>query len=214
MQIFIDTAEISEIERFAYLIDGVTTNPTLLAKLGKSCPMEEVIGKIAKMIPGPISVEVISENCEGMVTEAQQLAKLSPNIVIKIPMTEEGLKASITLKKLNIKTNVTLIFSANQALLAAKAGATYASIFVGRLDDQGADGMQVVRDSLEIFINYSINTKIIAASIRNPIHVLNAAKSGCHIATLPPAIIRLMIKHKLTDVGLEQFLRDWNVLGV
>lgn len=209
MQIFIDTAEISEIGRFAFLIDGVTTNPTLLAKLGNSCSTEEVIGKIAKIIPGPISVEVISLNYEGMVTEAQQLAKLSPNIVIKIPMTEEGLKASIALKKLKIKTNVTLIFSANQALLAAKAGATYASIFVGRLDDQGADGMQVVRDSLEIFKNYSVDTKIIAASIRNPIHVLNAAKAGCHIATLPPSIISLMMHHKLTDVGLEQFINDW-----
>lgn len=143
-----------------------------------------------------------------MVTEAQQLATISPNIVIKIPMTEEGLNASIKLKKLNIKTNVTLIFSANQALLAAKAGATYTSIFVGRLDDQGADGMQVVRDSVEIFKNYSLDTKIIAASIRNPIHVLNAAKAGCHIVTIPPAIIGLLIKHKLTDVGLEQFLKD------
>lgn len=208
MQIFIDTAEISEIERYAYLIDGVTTNPTLLAKLGKSGSTEEVIRKIAKIILGPISCEVISENCEGMVTEAQQLATISPNIVIKIPMTEEGLNASIKLKKLNIKTNVTLIFSANQALLAAKAGATYTSIFVGRLDDQGADGMQVVRDSVEIFKNYSLDTKIIAASIRNPIHVLNAAKAGCHIVTIPPAIIGLLIKHKLTDVGLEQFLKD------
>jgi transaldolase len=209
MQIFIDTADISEIEKFAYLIDGVTTNPTLLAKLGKSCSTEDVIGKIAKIISGPISVEVISLKCESMVTEAQQLAKLSQNIVIKIPMNEEGLKASIALKKLNIKTNITLIFSANQALLAAKAGATYASIFVGRLDDQGADGIQVVKDSLEIFKNYSINTKIIAASIRNPIHVLNAAKAGCNIATLPPAIISLMMHHTLTDVGLEQFINDW-----
>jgi transaldolase len=209
MQIFIDTADISEIEKFAYLIDGVTTNPTLLAKLGKSCSTEEVIGKIAKIISGPISVEVISLKCESMVTEAQQLAKLSQNIVIKIPMNEEGLKASIALKKLNIKTNITLIFSANQALLAAKAGATYASIFVGRIDDQGADGMQVVKDSLEIFKNYSINTKIIAASIRNPIHVLHAAKAGCNIATLPPTIISLMMHHTLTDVGLEQFMNDW-----
>ena len=208
MQIFIDTAEISEIEKYAYLVDGVTTNPTLLAKLGTSCSTEEVIGKIAKIVPGPISVEVISENCEGMVMEAQQLAKLSPNIVIKIPMTEEGLKAAIILKKLNIKTNVTLIFSANQALLAAKAGATYASIFVGRLDDQGTNGMQVVRDSLEIFNNYSMRTKIIAASIRNPCHVLDAAKMGCHITTIPPAIISLMIKHKLTESGLEQFIND------
>ena len=209
MQIFIDTAEIPEIERYACFIDGVTTNPTLLARLGKSSPMEDIIGKIAKIIPGPISVEVISENCQGMVAEAQQLAKMSPNIVIKIPMTEEGLKASVILKKLKIKTNVTLIFSANQALLAAKAGATYASVFVGRLDDQGADGMQVVKDSLEIFKNYSFDTRLIAASIRNPVYVLNAARAGCHIATIPPAIINLMMKHKLTDIGLEQFLNDW-----
>ncbi len=209
MQIFIDTADISEIEKFAYLIDGVTTNPTLLAKLGKLSTTEDVIGKIAKIIPGPISVEVISQNYEGMVTEAEHLANISSNIVIKIPMTEEGLKASSILTKKGIKTNITLIFSANQALLAAKSGATYASIFVGRLDDQGSDGMQVVRDSLEIFKNYSLPTKIIAASIRNPSHVLEAAKAGCHIATIPPAIINLMMKHKLTDVGLEQFLSDW-----
>jgi transaldolase len=209
MQVFIDTAEISEIEKYAYLVDGVTTNPTLLAKLGKPSSTDDVIRKIAQIIPGPISVEVNGENFEGMVAEAQQLVKLSSNIVIKIPMTEEGLKASIILKKLQINTNVTLIFSANQALLAAKAGATYASIFVGRLDDQGADGMQVVRDSLEIFENYSINTKIIAASIRNTSHVLEAAKAGCHIATIPPAIISLMTKHTLTDAGLELFRNDW-----
>jgi transaldolase len=208
VQIFIDTAEISEIEKYAYLVDGVTTNPTLLAKLGKSCSTEDVIGKIVKIVPGPISVEVISENCNGMVREAQHLSKISPNIVIKIPMIEEGLKATIALKKLNIKTNVTLIFSANQALLAAKAGATYASIFVGRLDDQGTNGMQVVRDSLEIFNNYSMKTKIIVASIRTPSHVLEAAKIGCHISTIPPAIISLMMKHKLTDSGLEQFMKD------
>ena len=212
MQIYIDTAEISEITRYAHLIDGVTTNPTLLAKLGKSCSTEEVIGDITKIINGPISVEVTSENCEGMITEAKHLAMLSPNIVIKIPMTEEGLKASITLRKLNIKTNVTLIFSANQALLAAKAGATYASIFVGRLDDQGTDGMQVVKESLEIYRNYAMETKIITASIRNPLHVIDAAKAGCHVATIPPAIINLMIKHPLTDLGLEQFLRDWKKL--
>jgi transaldolase len=209
MQIFIDTADISEIEKFAYLVDGVTTNPTLLARLGKSIPVEEVIGKITRIIPGPVSVEVISQDSEGMVTEAENLVKISSNIVIKIPMTEEGLKASFTLAKKGIKTNVTLIFSANQALLAAKAGTTYASIFVGRLDDQGADGMQIVRDSLEIFKNYSLRTQIIAASIRNPLHVLDAAKAGCHAATIPPAIITLMMKHKLTDAGLEQFLSDW-----
>ncbi|MFZ1898409.1 fructose-6-phosphate aldolase [Methanoregula sp.] len=209
MQIFLDTADISEIEKFSYLIDGVTTNPTLLAKLGKSIPVEEVIGKITRIVSGPVSVEVISQDYEGMVMEAEQLAKISSNIVIKIPMTEEGLKASLVLTKKGIKTNVTLVFSANQALLAAKAGATYASIFVGRLDDQGADGVQVVKDSLKIFSNYSIMTKIIAASIRNPVHVLEAARAGCHVATIPPAIITLMMKHKLTDVGLEQFLTDW-----
>lgn len=209
MEIFIDTAEIAEIEKYAYIIDGVTTNPTLLAKLGKSNPIEEVVRKIVNIVPGPVSVEVISENCDGMVNEAQQLAKISQNIVVKIPMTEEGLKATVILKKHNIKTNVTLIFSANQALLAAKAGATYASIFVGRLDDQGSEGMQVVRDSLEIFEKYSITTRIIAASIRNPLHVLNAAKAGCHVATLPPNIIHLMMQHRLTDAGLTQFLNDW-----
>jgi len=208
MKIFLDTAEIAEIEKYSYLVDGVTTNPTLLAKVGNTPSTKEVIGKIVKIVPGPISVEVVSENCDDMVYEAQQLAKISPNVVVKIPITSEGLKATLILKKLDIKTNLTLIFSANQAILAAKAGATYASIFVGRLDDQGVDGMQIIRDSLKIYNNYSLTTKIIAASIRNPNHIIEAAKCGCHIATIPPSIIALMIKHQLTDSGLGQFIKD------
>jgi len=208
MQIFIDTADIYEIKRYAYIIDGVTTNPTLLAKLGKNTSTEEVIQQISSIISGPISVEVISEDCDGMVAEAKQLAALSPHIVIKVPMTEEGLKATIVLKKVNIRTNVTLVFSANQALLAAKAGATYVSIFIGRIDDQGTEGMQVVRDTMAILNNYSMETAVIAASIRSPMHVLNSAKAGCHIATIPPNIISLMMRHSLTDGGLEIFLND------
>lgn len=212
MRLFIDTAEFSEIRRYAHIIDGVTTNPTLLAKLGNNISTEEVIRQISEIITGPISVEVISEDCVGMVAEAQHIATISPNIVIKIPMTEEGLKATRILKEMGIRTNVTLVFSANQALLAAKVGATYLSIFIGRLDDIGTDGMQVVRDTMTILNTYSMEAEVIAASIRSPMHVLEAAKEGCHIATVPPNTIGLMMKHPLTDVGLEIFLRDSEII--
>ena len=208
MQIFIDTADLSEIERYAHIIDGVTTNPTLISRLGTNTSTEEVVRKISDTVSGPVSVEVISEDCDGMVAEARQFASLSPNIVIKIPMNEEGLKATRALKELKIKTNVTLIFSANQALLAAKAGASYVSIFIGRLDDLGNDGMDVVRDTTLILNNYSMGTEVIAASIRHPMHVLDSARAGCHIATIPPNIIALMMKHPLTDAGIEAFLKD------
>ncbi|MDG6218102.1 MAG: fructose-6-phosphate aldolase [Candidatus Thermoplasmatota archaeon] len=213
MQLFIDTAEFSEIKRYAHIIDGVTTNPTLLSKLGNNISTEEVIRQISEIITGPISVEVISEDCNGMVAEAEQLATLSSNVVIKIPMTEEGLKATTILKEMGIQTNVTLVFSANQALLAAKAGATYISIFIGRLDDLATDGMQVVRDTLIILDTYLMETEVIAASIRSPMHVLEAAKVGCHVATVPPNTIGLMMKHPLTDAGLEIFLRDAQKIG-
>lgn len=207
MRRFIDIAVISYIER--YLVDEVTTNPTLLSKCDEFASKKEVSKRIGKLNTDPISVEVTSENCDGMVKEAQQHAKISSNIVIKVPMVEEGLKATISLKKLNININVTLFFSSNQALLTANVGATCASIFAGRLDDQGTDGMQVIRDSLKIFNRYSFSTQIIAASIRgSPCHMKEAAKTGCHIATVPSNIIDLIIKYNLTDIGFETFLRD------
>jgi len=209
MKIYIDSANIEEIKKYAFLVDGVTTNPSLIAKENRN--LEELISKIGKLIDGPISVETISSKAEEMVIEAKELAKISPNIVIKIPMTFEGLRAAKILKELDIKTNVTLIFSANQALLAAKAGATYASIFVGRLDDIGHDGMCVVKETMDIFNCYGgIKTQVITASIRHPLHVINAAKLGSHVATIPAKILDLMVKHNLTDSGLEKFLSDWN----
>ncbi len=209
MKIYIDSANIEEIKKYAFLVDGVTTNPSLIAK--ENCNLDELISKIGKLIDGPISVETISSKAEEMVIEAKELAKISPNIVIKIPMTFEGLRAAKMLKELDIKTNVTLIFSANQALLAAKAGATYASIFVGRLDDIGHDGMCVVKETMDIFNCYGeIKTQVITASIRHPLHVINAAKLGSHVATIPAKILDLMVKHNLTDSGLEKFLSDWS----
>lgn len=207
MKIFIDSANIEEIRKFAFLVDGVTTNPSLVARENRN--LNELIIEICELVDGPISVEIISSKAEDMVIEAKELAKFSPNIVIKIPMTFEGLKAVKMLKDMEIKTNVTIIFSANQALLAAKAGATYTSIFVGRLDDIGHDGLSVVKDTMDIFNRHEIKTQVITASIRHPIHVINTAKSGSHIATVPAKILDLMVKHPLTDIGIENFLNDW-----
>jgi len=189
------------------VISGVTTNPSLVAKEGRD--FIEVIKEIASIVDGPISAEVISEDHQGMIDEARKLAAIHNNIVIKIPMTAEGLKAVKVLSKEGIKTNVTLIFSANQALLAARAGATYVSPFVGRLDDISTEGMQLIRDIVEIFKNYDISTEIIVASVRHPIHVLKAAKLGAHIATVPYKVIMQMIKHPLTDAGIQRFKEDW-----
>ncbi len=214
MKIFIDTADLDEIRELASwgIVDGVTTNPTLIAKSGRS--FKEIINEIFKIVDGPISLEVISEKAEEMVKEAKTLVTKIPqkyrkNIAIKIPMSSEGLKAVKVLSKDGIQTNVTLVFSANQALLAAKAGAAFVSPFIGRLDDIGQEGMQIVEEILDIFTNYDIQTEVIVASIRHPIHVIQAAQLGAHIATVPPGIIRKMVKHSLTDVGIKRFLDDW-----
>jgi len=209
MKLFIDTANVEEIRKANDMgvICGVTTNPSLIAKEGRI--FKDVVKEITDIVDGPISAEVISLDSEGMIKEAVELSKIHKNIVIKIPMTAEGLKAVKVLSKEKIKTNVTLIFSAGQALLAAKAGATYVSPFVGRLDDIGNDGMNIIKETVEIFKNYNIDTEIIAASIRHPMHVIEAAKLGCHIATIPYKVIMQLTKHPLTDKGIDQFLKDW-----
>lgn len=209
MKIFIDTANIEEIKKANDwgVIDGVTTNPSLVAKEGRE--FEELAREIMNIVNGPISVEVISTNAEGMVKEAVELSEWSPNTVVKIPMIPEGLKAVKILSAKGIKTNVTLVFSVNQALLAAKAGAIYVSPFIGRLDDIGHDGMQIVRDMVEVFNTYSFKTEVIVASIRHPLHVIEAAKAGAHVATVPFKVIEKMFRHPLTDIGLGRFLDDW-----
>ena len=209
MKIFLDTANIDEIKEGASwgIVDGVTTNPSLIAREGRD--FKEVVKEICEIVDGPISAEVISEDSEGMISEARELVKIHKNIVIKIPMTVEGLKAVSILSKEGIKTNVTLIFSPNQALLAAKAGATYVSPFLGRLDDVGSQGMDLVRTIVEIFFNYDYDTEVIAASIRHPLHVVDAALAGAHIATIPMKVLQQMVKHPLTDKGIESFMNDW-----
>lgn len=209
MKIFIDTANLDEIRKANEwgIIDGVTTNPTLVAKENKD--FKEIVQEIIRIVDGPISVEVISTDAEGMIKEAVEMSEWSQNIVVKIPMIPEGLKAVKILNTRNIKTNVTLVFSVNQALLAAKAGATYVSPFIGRLDDIGHDGMQIVRDMVGIFNCYNFKTEIIVASIRHPLHVIEAAKTGAHVATIPFSVIEKMFDHPLTDIGLKNFLKDW-----
>ena len=209
MKIFLDTANIDEIKEGASwgIVDGVTTNPSLIAKEKRD--FKQVVKEICDIVDGPISAEVISEDSEGMISEAKELVKIHKNIVIKIPMTVEGLKAVSKLSKEGIKTNVTLIFSPNQALLAAKAGATYVSPFLGRLDDVGSEGMDLVRTIVEIFFNYDYDTEVIAASIRHPLHVVDAALAGAHIATIPMKVLQQMVKHPLTDKGIESFMNDW-----
>lgn len=209
MKIFIDTANVEHI-REAYswgIVDGVTTNPTLIAKEGRD--FQETIIEISQIVDGPISAEVISMKYEGMVEEAKELAKIHKNINIKIPMCQEGLKAVKNLSRDGIKTNVTLIFSANQALLAAKAGATFVSPFIGRLDDNAHVGMDLVRDILIIYDNYNFMTEVITASIRHPLHVVEAALAGSHIATIPYKVLKQMIAHPLTDIGITRFLADY-----
>lgn len=212
MKLFIDTANVNEIRQANDMgvICGVTTNPSLIAKEGRD--FVEVVKEITTIVNGPISAEVISLESEGMVKEARELAKIHRNIIIKIPMTVEGLKAVKILTAEGIKTNVTLIFSAAQALLAARAGATYVSPFLGRLDDIGTVGMNLIEEISDIFEIHSINTEIIAASIRNPIHVIDAARAGCDIATVPFNVIMQMTKHPLTDNGIERFLKDWETV--
>lgn len=209
MKIFIDTANIEEIRKAHELgvIDGVTTNPSLIAKEGRN--FEEVVKEICSIVDGPISAEVISLDAAGMLQEARELSKIHPNIVIKVPMTGEGLKATKQLSVERIKTNVTLVFSANQALLAAKAGATYVSPFLGRIDDISWNGMELIKEIVQVFRNYGFKTEIIVASVRNPLHVKEAALCGAHIATVPYAVIQQMLKHPLTDIGIAKFMDDW-----
>ncbi len=209
MKLFIDTANVDDIREANDLgvICGVTTNPSLIAKEGRV--FQDVVKEITEIVDGPISAEVISLEADKMVEEAKPLAAMHKNIVIKIPMCAEGLKATKQLTALGIKTNVTLIFSAAQALLAAKAGATYVSPFLGRLDDIGMEGLNLIEEIVEIFDAQAIETEIIAASIRNPIHVTAAARLGCDIATIPMSVIKQMIHHPLTDSGIERFLKDW-----
>ena len=211
MKFFIDTANPDEIKR-AYemgVIDGVTTNPTLISKEKKD--FESLIEEICKIIKGlPISLEVLSLNSEGMIEEARRLSRMGENIVVKIPMTTEGLKAIKVLVSEGIKTNTTLVFSPTQALLAAKAGTTYVSPFIGRLDDIAQTGMELIEQIVTIFTNYGFESQVIVASIRHPIHVLEAALIGADVATIPYKVIEQLVKHPLTDIGIERFLADWN----
>jgi transaldolase len=209
MRIFIDTANVEQIREVNSwgILDGVTTNPTLVAKEG--CDFKTRINEICAIVDGPISAEAVSMDSAGMVREARELAKLHRNVVVKIPMTSEGLKAVKVLSAEGVKTNVTLVFSPNQALLAAKAGATYASPFIGRLDDISHNGMDLVRDIVTIYRTYGFKTQVIAASIRHPVHVTEAALAGAHVATIPYDVLKKMLKHNLTDEGIQKFLKDW-----
>lgn len=212
MKLFIDTANVAEIKNAAEMgiLSGVTTNPSLIAKEGRD--FVEVLKEIVQIVDGPISAEVVSLDADGMVEEGLPLAAIHPNIVIKVPMTAEGLKAVHRFAQRGIKTNVTLVFSANQALLAARAGATFVSPFIGRLDDISFDGIALIRDISAIFDIHGIDTEIIAASIRHPMHVTDAALAGAHISTCPYGVLDRMIKHPLTDQGIERFLADWSTV--
>jgi transaldolase len=212
MKIFLDTANLDSIRHYSEMgmVDGITTNPTLLSKEGGD--PEEIIREIIKIVQGPVSLEVISTEINQIMEESYILQRYGSNVVIKVPMIPDGLKAVKKLKEEGIETNVTLVFSANQALLAAKAGASYVSPFIGRLDDIGAEGMSLIRDINQIFKNYQYNTKILVASIRHPIHVIEAAKVGADVVTLPPDILGKMFLHPLTDKGLKTFISDWENL--
>ncbi|WP_028577730.1 fructose-6-phosphate aldolase [Desulfomicrobium escambiense] len=209
MQFFIDTANLDEIRAAMDmgLVDGVTTNPSLMSK--EASDWREIATEICRLVSGPVSLEVIALDAEGMVREARDLMQYGPNVVVKVPMTGEGLKAVRILKSMDIETNVTLVFSAAQALLAAKAGAAYVSPFLGRLDDVGQDGMELVQQILTVYANYGFSTRVIAASVRHPLHVLDAALAGAHIATVPFKILSQLLSHPLTDKGIAAFLKDW-----
>jgi len=214
MKFFVDTADIAEIEDLAAsgLVDGVTTNPSLIAKSGK--PIREVIAAICATVEGPVSAEVTAIDFDGMMEEGQSLAGIAPNVAVKVPLTWDGLKACRSLTQRGYKVNVTLCFSANQALLAAKAGATFVSPFIGRLDDIGYDGMELIRQIRAIYDNYdSLTTEILAASIRTPFHVTEAALAGADVATIPPAVLKNLAKNPLTDKNLDGFLSDWKKTG-
>lgn len=210
MKFFIDTANIDLIKDAMDMgmVDGVTTNPSLIAK--EPGEFKEIIANICKLVDGPVSAEVISLEYDGMVTEARELAKIAANVTVKIPMTVEGLKAVKTLSLEGIKTNVTLVFSALQALMAAKAGATYVSPFVGRIDDLAQEGMELIEQIVQIFTNYDFDTQIIVASVRNPLHVLNSALIGADIATIPHGVLKKLAAHHMTDKGIDAFMADWN----
>ena len=212
MKIFLDTANIKSIRHYSEMgmVDGITTNPTLLSK--ESGDPEEIMKEIVKIVQGPVSLEVISTETNQIIKEAYILKRYGSNVIIKVPMIPDGLKAVKKLKEEGIETNVTLVFSANQALLAAKAGASYVSPFIGRLDDVGNDGMNLIRDIKQIFKNYQYDTKLLVASIRHPIHVIESAKSGADVVTLPPDILGKMFLHPLTDKGLKTFISDWENL--
>lgn len=209
MKLFIDTANVDEIREVASwgVLDGVTTNPSLVAKEGRD--FKQVLREILELVDGPISAEVVSLTADEMVEEARQYYEMHENIVIKLPTTEEGLKACAKLSAKGVKTNLTLVFSPNQALLCARAGATFVSPFIGRLDDISTDGIQLVEDIANIFLIHDIKTQIIAASIRTPGQVIEAARAGAHIATIPYKVFKQMVKHPLTDAGIERFLKDW-----
>jgi transaldolase len=214
MLLFLDTANLDEIKRINAwgVLDGVTTNPSLIAK-ESGRPFEEIIKEICAIVDGPISAEVIALDAEGMIKEGTELAKIHPNVTIKLPLTPEGLKACKHFSSHGIKTNVTLCFSATQALLAAKAGATFVSPFVGRLDDINLDGMELIREIVAIFENYGYETKVLAASIRQPRHVTEAGLCGAHVCTIPTKVFEMLIKHPLTDKGIEGFMADWKRSG-
>ena len=209
MKLYLDTANISSIRRFNQMgiLDGVTTNPSLISK--EAGEFEEIVEEICKEVKGPVSVEVVGTDYETMVQEAKQFSKFAPNVVVKIPIIPEGLRAVKTVSRLGIPVNVTLIFSANQGLLAAKAGASYVSPFIGRLDDIGHRGMDVVEDLVKIFGNYKMKAEVLVGSIRHPLHVIEAARAGASIATMPPEVMEKMVQHPLTDIGLKRFLDDW-----
>lgn len=209
MRFFIDSADVKEIRAAHEMgcVDGVTTNPSLLAKAGR--PMKEAILEICSIVDGPISAECVTLSAPDLIKEGKELASWHKNIVVKVPMGVEGMKAVKALTAEGIKTNVTLVFSANQALLCAKAGATYVSPFVGRLDDQGQNGMEMVKQIVDIYRNYGFKTQVLVASVRNPIHVLDSAVMGAHVATLPLSVIQQLAQHPLTDAGIKKFLADW-----
>jgi len=208
MKIFIDSGDLNEIRDAAAMgvVDGVTTNPSLVAKAGR--PLSALIADICEIVDGPISAEVLSTDCEGIVREGRQLAKIHKNVVVKVPLIAEGIKAVRIFSQEGIKTNVTLCFSAPQGLLAAKAGATYISPFIGRIDDHGADGMELIEQLVTIFDNYDLETQVLAASIRHPVHLVQCAMIGAHCATLPHKVIMQLLEHPLTDIGLKKFLAD------
>lgn len=209
MKIFVDTGNVKEIEQLASLgiVDGVTTNPSLLAKEGGD--YRQILKDICRIVQGPVSAEVVATDCDGMVREGRSLATIDEHIVVKVPFGREGLRACRTLSKEGLKVNVTLVFSATQALLAAKVGAAFVSPFVGRLDDIATSGMAVVQDIVDIYRNYPFSTEVLVASVRHPIHLVEAARMGADVCTCPAAVIDAMFKHPLTDIGLERFLKDW-----